>query len=387
MPDSIRELLQGIAGDEPGPSQDLAAGAFKRARDITRRRYAAGAIGVVIALALAGMGTASLLNPDEGPGPADDPTTAAESPTDEDETDDQTDFSSEGCAGLGDWTGWGSSNSAAELTELPTDLYFAVQQDGAESFPAIYRYEGDAAESLLDDPDDSYFMAPDGNRFAIGSPSGDCSSLATMTGDKVDDVGVYTMYCKPSWSPDSDRVVLNAADPELHAAYLVDFTTGELTDVPEEVGCSPRWSADGEYLVSADGTVAMRPDGTGRTELAGAAAWTEDEEFTGLASVSADLSRACLQFDDAETAQSGHATANRCDRYVDTETGDELDLPVEVQNPQVVFLADGSMIVVDDQYGTIVVSLVGADGSVLDERELPAQGSGGSFLRGYFTAP
>jgi hypothetical protein len=388
MPDSIRELLQGIADDEPGPSRDLAAGAYKRARSIGRRRFATVAVSAVTSLAMASAATAAIVNGNrvEETPPADDPT-VTESPTDpvtttDEETVEETN-GAVGCGAADDWNGWGASDSMGDLDSLPDTLVFEVRQDGASSNPALVQFDGTEPSTLIDDG--VYQPAPDGSRFTVGGADACAGTIATFTGEKLDGLGIYTMYCKPAWSPDSDRVVLYDADPEKHAAYLLDVANGGVTEVPEEVGCSPKWSADGEFLVSADGSVAMRPDGSGRVDLAGAASWNEDPEFTGLSSISADLSRACLQFDEGEGSDSGHIDANRCDRYVDTETGDELEKPAEAQNPNIVFLADGSMIVCDDQYGQIVLTLLDADGAVADSRTLPGQSSGGTFLRGYFT--
>ncbi|MDA1360006.1 hypothetical protein O1R50_10245 [Glycomyces luteolus] len=382
MPDSIREVLQGIAGDD-GPSRDLAAGAYRRARSIGRRRFAAVAVAVVAGLAMAGGATAAIVDRDgvEEPPPAIDPTDAATTPQEVTPTGTE---GHETCGVPDGWTGWGPSDSMGDLDALPDGLVFEVRQDGASADPALVRFEGEEPSPVMGEGGE-YYLAPDGSRFAVGGASECAGTLATLTGDKIDGVPVFTVQCFPSWSPDSDRVVLNMADAESTGTYLLDVATGAASsEVPEEVGCSPRWSADGEYLVSADGSVAMRPDGSGRVELEGAAAWNADEEFTGLSSVSADLSRACLQYDDAETAQPGHTQANRCDRFVDTATGDELELPVEADNPNVVFLANGWMIVCDDQYGQIVLSLVDTEGNVADTRTLPGQSSGGTILRGYY---
>ncbi|MFG3341549.1 hypothetical protein [Glycomyces sp. NPDC048151] len=389
MPDSIREVLQGIAEVEP-PSRDLAAGAYRRARSIARRRVATIAFAVVAGLAMAGGTTAAIVDRDraEELPPAVDPTVGATDPTtvpDDDPTaeDEATPTGAEAPCGL-EWSGWAPSGSMTDLGTLPDGLVFEVRQDGASAEPTFVRFEGGEPQTVLQN-DGEYFMAPDGSRFLVGSPDGCTGTVATLTGDKVDGVGVFTAQCKPSWSPDSDRVVLNEADASSTGGYLLDLSTGEAAAVPEEVGCSPRWSGDGEFLVSSDGSVAMRPDGGDRVELAGAEVWNADEEFTGVSSVSADLSRACLQYDDAETAQAGHTQAHRCDRYVDTATGEVLDLPVEAQNPNVVFLADGSMIVCDDQYGQIVVTLADSDGKTMNAVQLPGQSSGGTILRGYYT--
>ncbi|MEV3937042.1 hypothetical protein AB0K52_13830 [Glycomyces sp. NPDC049804] len=382
MPDSIREVLQGIA-EGGAPERDLAAGAYRKARSMARRRLAV-AVAVVAGLAAAGGATAALVDRDraEELPPADGPTASeTATPSDPETTATETGAA---CSVPEGWSGWGPSGSMGDLTAIPDGLVFEVSQDDISSEPTFFRFEGEEGNEVLRDGE--YHMAPDGNRFAVGGAEACAGSLASLTGDNLDELGVFTVQCAPSWSPDSDRVVLNLADAESTGAYLLDVATGEVsTDLPEEVGCSPRWSADGEYLVSSDGSVAMRPDGSGRVELEGAAAWSGDDGFTGLSSISADLSRACLQYDDEGTAAAGHTRAARCDRYVDTATGEVLDLPVDAGQPNAVFLADGSMIVCDDRYGEIVVTLVDADGTVLDTRTLPGQGTGGTILRGYYT--
>jgi hypothetical protein len=386
MPDSIREVLQGIAGDE-GPSRDLAAGAYRRARTITRRRLAAVAITVVAGLAMAGGATASIIDRDrvETP-PLDDATRdATGAPTDPATTPGEVETTGDPASDCGvpeDWSGWGPSDSMTDLDALPDGLVFEVRSDGAEAEPVFVRFEGEEPVQVLQDGE--YAVAPDGHRFAVGGADGCTGTLATLAGEKLDGLEIWAMYCKPSWSPDSDRVVLNRADPE-NTGYLLDVATGAVSAVPAEVGCSPRWTADGEFLVSVDGTVAMRPDGSGRVELAGSDAWLTEAGFAGLSSVAADLSRACLHFDDSEAGTSGHVEPTRCDRYVDTATGEELELPVDAENPNVVFLADGSSIWCDDRYGQIVLTLVDGDGGVADTRTLPGQSSGGTILRGYYT--
>lgn len=390
MPDSIREVLQGIAGDE-GPSRDLAAGAYRRARTITRRRLAAVAITVVAALAMAGGATAAIIDRDrvETP-PVGDPTgDATEAPTDPETTPSEvTPTGSEAddqCTGLEGWSGWGPSDSMAALDALPERLVFLVRQDGHEAMETLVRFDGTTPSNAIDaEPGPAFRMAPDGERFTT-SNGGTCDgTLETVGGERVTELEVWTMYCEPSWSPDSNRVLLNRADPE-NTAYLLDVATGAVSEVAAEVGCSAKWSPDGQFLISADGRAAMRPDGSDRVELAGAAAWTGEPGFIGVSSVSADLSRACLHFEDSESAASSHLDATRCDRYVDTSTGEELEPPVDAENPNVVFLADGSSIWCDDRYGEIVLTLVDGGGNVLDSRTLPGQSSGGTLLRGYYT--
>jgi hypothetical protein len=232
---------------------------------------------------------------------------------------------------------------------------------------------------------DDLSLAPDGSRY-IRAGSGECdSSLETFEGSILDGVGSVWPACRPSWSPSSDQVVLNAPGTESVGGYVLDVATGSSLPLPEEIGCSPRWSADGRFLVGGDGTVAMPLGGGGELmTLAGAAAWTQDTDFIGLSSISADLTRACLEYADDEDDGAG-TDAVHCDKYVDTATGAEMAFPFDAMHAQVVFMLNGSMIVSDDRGDEIAVVFVDADGTVKDERILTGLDSGTAILRSYFT--
>lgn len=387
MPDSIRDLLQGIAGGEPAPSTDLAAGAYRRARRIARRRFAAAAIAAVTGLALASVTTAALVNADDFR----DTPPAVEHPPSADTTPAPTETTTEGeqsggaCNAPVAWDGWGDSASIRPLERLPETLYFELRPEDGSVSPQIVRLVGEETSSPVIEDAYGHYLAPDGERYAVANDGCDGSLANVEEGVAIDGLGIFATYCEPVWSPDSNLVVLNRPDPANEDAYLMDTATGEVIDLPIEVGCASRWSADGEYLVSADGGTAMRPDGTGAVALAGLGEWTQDPRFVGVSSISADLSLACLQFADAEGEVTGHAQAVRCDRFVDTGSGEELPLPIDVHDPQVVFLPDGSTIVSDDRVEEVEVSLLGPDGNVRDSRVFAEQSPGEVILRGYFT--
>jgi hypothetical protein len=404
MPDSIRELLQGIAGDEPVPSGDLAAGAYRRARRIGRRRLAAAAVAAVTGLMLASATTAALVNangveeaPPAAPTAFEEPTASEEStghtaaPDEYESTPEASDVVAETCAGPVDWTGWGPSNSNADLDELPEALFFEVHDEDAME-QEIVRWDREVLTSTYSGGE--YRLAPDGERYVLIG-DGECDdTLGMLEGDSIEGLGLPTDECSPSWSPYSDQVVLNAPDAESAGGYLLDVATGESRSLPAAVGCSPRWSADGSHLFSDDGGVGMALDGGQLFTLEGAEQWLAEPGFRGLSSISADLTRACLEFGATADADEGESSAeltswdfgaDRCDRYVDTATGAELELPVDSAITQVVFLPDGSKIVCGHHDDWVKVSLVDADETVQDVRSLPRVGSTEMMLRGYFT--
>ncbi|MCD0444931.1 hypothetical protein LO763_15035 [Glycomyces sp. A-F 0318] len=393
MPDSIRALLQGIAEGEAGPSQDLAAGARRRARRIGQRRFAAGAIAAVCGLALAGLATAEMFGGVEAAPPAGDPAASQGTPVAErTETEDAQEESCGSSDGWTGWTGWDAPDAAPSLGALPEVLYFEVyRQEEEQLLSSIHRFEDEAHTTVLP-PAPDYALAPNGERYTVAYGEACDGALVSFNEAGTLELGIGGKDCPPSWSPDSNRVALNMPDGEGGDGYLLDVSTGEMSELSGKFSCSPRWTPDGEYLVSGDGVYAARPDGSGEVVLDGAASWTGDPGFTGLSSISADLTRACFHFELGDTAQSGRVEADRCDRYVDLTTGEELELPVETERAQVVFLADGSMIVVDHRYNaaehahTILVSLFDPKGDVVEERSLESpDGSEGTFLRGYRT--
>lgn len=387
MHDSLRDLLRRRAAEAGGASPDLAERSLRRARVIARRRIAAAASAAVAFVAIAGTAASALVLPDDTVPSAEDPITTVP-----DEPDDAT-TSAESAAECGrpsaDWSGWGDSDSMGPLTELPESLYAQLDWSGG-SLTQVWRYDRGDSDYFVEGSDfvieheiGSISAAPDGNRYII---SMECSSwIGTVdeSGDSIEDLGIDSLFCDPVWSPDSNSVAVTVPSPEYDERYLLDVATGEQTDLPDEVSCEPRWSGDGEYLVRSDGTFAIRPDGSGRTELQ--APSTDEGELASLSSISADLERACFQIDTDADAGSGHVDPIRCDRYVDTETGAELELPLEAEGAQVVFLADGGMIISELTDQGIELALFDADGQNLDSRILDHRDAESAVLTGYYT--
>jgi hypothetical protein len=375
MPESIRSLLHDIADDASEPTRDLAAGAYRRARGITRRRIAAGAIGVVTALALAGAGTAGLIRyQDPGPSPAVDPTTTPEeTATSEEESDASAD---QWCgAGVADWDDQGfafparGDSEAAGLTEIPDEtLYRSVD---ADLEGATVMVSGDDM-SVLDVGDYLYYPAPDGNRTMAVDKSDDCSGVYL----ELHDAGVQPQpmfsfnptACPITWSPDSNKVLFTEdAGTGDAKSYVLDVSTGELTDLPAELYCTAKWLPDSEHLWDNQGKV-IRYDGTDTTDVG-----VVGDGGSFIASgLSADMGEACLH----ETE--GDSPGWRCDRYFDVATGAEIDLPVvggpaDGEARQVEFLEDGSMLILNQTATAATLYLVDPDGGLVDELELPQE--------------
>jgi hypothetical protein len=80
--------------------------------------------------------------------------------------------------------------------------------------------------------------------------------------------------------------------------------------------------------------------------------------------MSADRGEACVQVVDAEE---GDLDTWRCDLYLDTETGEELELPVSGDgDEQVIFLDEGSMLILVKTAAKTTQYLVDPEGTVVE---------------------
>ncbi|MEU6250652.1 hypothetical protein [Glycomyces sp. NPDC047010] len=384
MPESIRSLLHDIGDDHSEPGGDLAAGAYRKARSISRKRIAAGAAGIAAALAIAGTGTAAWLDdgrdPDSGPGPAEGPTTDPDDVGSYGDEDEEIRF---GCGirpqdwdDLGvEFPDRGDSGTEQEMTELPYSLGYRVTND--DWMESTWRFGEDGeADGLDNQAEYVYHLAPDGNRVFAVDRTDSCGAAYMEIGydtnftDGFPFFSVEPVQCEIAWSPDSDKLLFT--EPTVYEdakTYVLDVATGELTAVAEsgdDLFCASEWAPDGEHLW-AGRTAVYNLDGSVAQELPGLEASLEDEQWLDTG-ISTDYGEAC--FDEYGEAE-GDTVGRYCDAYVDTATGEELELPVDGEDRQVVFLYDGSMLILTHGDGTAVQYLVDPDGNVIDERQLP----------------
>jgi hypothetical protein len=380
MPESIRSLLHDIGDDDQGPSRDLALGAMRRARTIGRRRFAAGAVGAVTALAVAGAGTAELIGDrgTEGPPPAGPTATAEDTETFEGELDEWI-----GCgARPQDWAddgvtfpARGDSGTEEDLEgALPYRMLYRVMHD--EFGESTWQFTDAGEIEGIDITEDfEYHVAPDGNRVVAVDRADGCGAAYIEIGFDTDfetpmEFSVEPVHCPIVWSPDSDKLLFT--EPTVYEdakTYVLNVSTGELTVLAEAQGdafCAGEWVADSERIWTGRTTI-LNLDGTVAQELPALEESLETENWLD-AGISADGGEAC--FDEFDEAQ-GDSFGRFCDVYVDTATGQELTLPVGGENRQVTFLYDGTMLILSHADGVATQYLVDADGNVVDQRDLP----------------
>jgi hypothetical protein len=237
-------------------------------------------------------------------------------------------------------------------------------------------YADGTGEGLDNEGGYEYHLAPDANRAIAVNRADSCGAAYIEIGydSAIGDMPVFSVepyHCPVLWSPNSDRVLFT--EPvgfEDSKSYMLDVVTGEMTVLPDELYCGGTWLPDSEH-VWVDDTV-MRPDGSDAVQLPGLAALEGGGDGTWAPTgMSADRGEACVQVVDAEE---GDLDTWRCDLYLDTETGEELELPVSGDgDEQVIFLDEGSMLILVKTAANTTQYLVDPEGTVVDERELPAE--------------
>jgi hypothetical protein len=380
MPESIRSVLHDIGDDDQGPSRDLALGAMRRARSIGRRRFAAGAVGAVTALALAGAGTAGLIGDrgTEGPPPAEATTTAEDT-----ETLDEEDGAWVGCGMRPqDWADGvafperGDSGTEEDLEgALPDRMSYRVLHDEFGESTWEFSDTGEI-EGIDIEGEFEYHVAPDGNRVVAVERADGCGAAYIEIGPDTNYEGlvefsVEPIHCPIGWSPDSDKLLFT--EPTVYEdakTYVADLRTGELTVLAQAQGdgfCAGEWVADSERIW-AGRTKILNVDGTVAQELPALEESLTTENWLD-AGISADGGEACFdEFDESP----GDGFGRFCDVYVDTATGQELALPVDGEDRQVTFLYDGGMLILSHADGVATQYLVDAEGNVVDQRDLPS---------------
>jgi Tol biopolymer transport system component len=166
---------------------------------------------------------------------------------------------------------------AVTAADAPGTIVLASDRDGDWEIYAV-NPDGTGLTQLTHNEfeDSSPVPSPDGTLIAFSSDAGGAAVMNAGGSGRRSIRGCSTTF---SWSPDSRRVVCDAAGAD--AISVADVATGAVTRIAE-TGEDPAWSPDGRSIAFADrGLWLVSPDGgprrrLGRRIVEGQPSWSPD---------------------------------------------------------------------------------------------------------------
>ncbi|WP_250002514.1 hypothetical protein [Actinoplanes sp. M2I2] len=369
--DRLRATLRDLA-DIAEPT-DLYDRAVHRSRRIARREALVGTGAAVLVLAVLGSGLWRLPQhqPAEAPAAARPPSAAAASsspasspaapaPATSPPTEPPREQPVPVRPPQGDKPAPSRSGTPEPRSRVLSDLTGHVFYADREANPDVVRLspaDGDTRVVLPDAPS-SVGISPDGNRIAYVA---DGRLLISETGGQTEQlaVGVVATEQAPVWSPQGDRLLIDAEVPG-----VLDVETGTITSLPAGLAAGQhfRWSGDGGTLVYATSYCGLKlatGDATSSTSVPVLGATQTRDNPDGLAAckpTSVDITGRRVTVPLQTTGESATGT-DTADAIVDTSTGKLEDLPVRGTVVGAVFDAEGNLLVRTDEDGKRVLSL------------------------------
>jgi TolB protein len=229
-----------------------------------------------------------------------------------------------------------SKPRSTALGDVPGQIFYDDEDDGR-----LVRLTGAGnPKTVLSATNSAAGVSPDGSRIAYVT---DGTLMVVDTGG--DDprqayVGTASAEQAPAWSPDSTRLLIDAADPG-----VLDVATGRLAPLAEGLeGRHFRWSGDGTTLVYATPDCGLEVAGT--TARSGTPvpdqSGTDGRAACRPVSVDATGALVAVQLEPSAGVDPAEAPA---DAVLDTVTGDIVDLPVSGKIIGAVFDPDGNLLV------------------------------------------
>ncbi|BCJ52625.1 hypothetical protein Asp14428_41000 [Actinoplanes sp. NBRC 14428] len=252
---------------------------------------------------------------------------------------------------------------STSLAALPGKAFYEEAGTGGGLF-RLTRHG--VPERVLSAPFSTAGVSPDGERIAYVT-DGQLMVVGTGGSDAQQVyAGTTSSDQAPAWSPDGNRLLIDAADPG-----VLDVATGHLEPLPSGLGGEHyRWSGDGTTLVYATPSCGL--------EVAGVDAQTgtpvpEQTATSGPAAcrpVSVDATG------DLVTVQTGAPAAGAAadapaDAVLDTRTGELVELPVRGTIVGAVFDPDGNLLVRSVRDGRTRLSLFDPAFSLLVQAREP----------------
>ena len=259
------------------------------------------------------------------------------------------------------------------LADLPGQVFYA--RPGAITDVVRMSPDDGASTTVLVDTPSPVGISPDGSRIAYVR---DRNLMVTRTGERqVEQVaaGVATTVQAPAWSPDGERLLVDASTPA-----IVHVATGTLTPLPDRLGQGQhfRWSGDGSKLVFATSycglQVAGSADGSGTSVpvLGDPQPADNPHGWAACKPTSVDVTGQRVTVPLQTTGETGSDGPDTADAVVDTVTGEVIPLPITGAVVGTVFGPDGNLLVRAVSGATTALSLFAPDGTLLVQATEPA---------------
>ncbi|MEU4238721.1 hypothetical protein [Actinoplanes sp. NPDC026619] len=257
------------------------------------------------------------------------------------------------------------------LADLPGHVFY--EQSGSR--PDVVRLspaDGDA-DTVLSDAPSAVGISPDGSRIAYAV---DGALLVGETGsERTEQVatGVTTAAQAPVWSPEGDRLLINASSPT-----ILQIGSGTLTPLAGGLAAGQhfRWSGDGNKLVYATAYCSLKVttgDSDAVVPVLGDRQPVDNPD--GLAAckpTSVDATGGHVTVPLQTTGDIGSAGPDTADAVIDTITGDLEPLPVAGAVVGAVFDPDGNLLVRSRTDDGTALSLFSPVGKLLVQAPEPA---------------
>jgi TolB protein len=208
----------------------------------------------------------------------------------------------------------------------------------------------------------------------------DGTLLVTTAGSAVTEqpyAGTVSDEQAPTWSPDGEQLLIDAADPS-----LLDVADGTLSPLPADLdGEHFRWSGDGRKIVFGTPACRLKVADLAATELtttgpAVTVPTVGDPQIPGglgacrPVSVDETGSRVTVTLQPAGGVDDGRQAANA---VVDTTTGTTVVPPVSGDVIGAVFDATGDLLIRTTDHGRTTLSLFSPDDALLVQAVEPSR--------------
>jgi TolB protein len=185
---------------------------------------------------------------------------------------------------------------------------------------------------------------------------------------------------EPAWAPDSTRLLIGvtSAGQDNANVGILDIRTGAFTRLANRIaGCHLTWAADGKAIAFADGdgkVFVTKPDGSRPRAIPGVGVGhpARPPYSFDLESASVGGARVALLLNDGSSPAGDVVRDLYSNAILDTRTGKKAEVPVEGQLLQVVFRADGNMVIRLKGVGHNKVVLVSASGAIITRADEPS---------------